>query len=703
MIYYSNKKNENIKKYITNIQQNNKNFSILHYVLEKKLQISLKYSTSNSDEIFDYTNFYSYHQLQIINKYFRYFDNIEQICHNLDKLLKNNRVAIEEKIGFAILSISVLYKKESTNIIFKLLQNKITVFPGMTRNPKPIYYYSNYQNYTKEIRKNSLSMPKYDANETRQLKHYLDDLNDRVSLLESNHHRFESVPKENMNYTNNMNNNNNDKELLNNINKILTKMNKLEKENKDKDSKIKELEDKVSKFEQNISNAMSYQIYSIGNKSQKSKKDINNISEINKKNNQEEVEIEINSYENSINKSKDNENKLRSKKDKKSPKYEFKQIESKDESKSYKKKKLNESYKDESSKRLKKTKLKNKNKSQSSLDKKSNNSTLKNEEEKNNSIHKLKNSNYKRNSSNSQEEENKNEISEEKKIKKKKKKIVNEEEKISDIEDNKIQKESLKSLSEENKNKEEKKEKSSNSSEENKNKSNKKISKKKAQIGDNGLPMVEREDLKNYVNSRIFFTREELQLIKNKVIENRNHSHAYFDLLYRASIDGDYEEKIISFCEGIYPQIILFYTEEGARFGVYIEKEKNTNFFGKVTYKEIPGTSFLFSLNCLKIYDVLEGKKATDDSERQLCFGQSFYYNNNESNWLICTPRIDFLNLDCKIGDRENSFGLIDTNKIVGNQEIYHLKDVEIFKVIVYTNDKDEEDDNNKKKKKEKN
>ena len=67
MIYYSNKKNENIKKYITNIQQNNKNFSILHYVLEKKLQISLKYSTSNSDEIFDYTNFYSYHQLQIIN------------------------------------------------------------------------------------------------------------------------------------------------------------------------------------------------------------------------------------------------------------------------------------------------------------------------------------------------------------------------------------------------------------------------------------------------------------------------------------------------------------------------------------------------------------------------------------------------------------------------------------------------------------
>ena len=686
MIYYSNKNKDNIKKYITNIEQNNKNFSIIHYMSENKLQISLKCSNNNLDEVFDYTNFYSYHQLQIINKYFRHFDNTEQICHNLDKLLKKNKVSIEEKIGFSILSIAVSYKEESTNIIFKLLQNKISDFSGMNKKSKDPYHYKT------EISKNSISMPKYNANETRNLRLCIDDLNDRVSLLESNRHNLESVSRGSMNRNNSNNANYNDRELLNNINQILTKMNKLEKENQEKGNRIKELEDKVFKFEKNFNNAINSPVNSDDNKSPIiSKNEINNINEIKKKNNHsEEVEVEFNyENENSINKKKYNENKLKNKKEKKSPKYKFKQIESKDENKSDKKKELNESYNDESSKKLKKTKLKNKNESKG---KQSNTSSLNNkeEEEKNNSNDNLKNVNHDDNSSH-----NKNENSEEENQKKEKnKKNKDEEEKVSEFEDDKNKKESDKSSENE-------KRKNSNSQEEKNNNHKKdKSLNKKSKIGDNGLPMVEREDIKKYINSRIFFTKEELQMVKNKVIKNRNHLHAYFDLLYRASLDGDYESKIIFCCEGIYPQIILFYTEEGARFGVYIEKEKHTNFIGIVKYKEIPGTSFLFSLNCLKTYDIIEGKKATDDSELKLCFGKSFYYNENESNWFISTPKNDFLNIECKLGDKENSFGLIDNSKIIGNQKEYLLKEVEIFKVNVYSNDNDEEDNDNKKNKK---
>ena len=206
-----------------------------------------------------------------------------------------------------------------------------------------------------------------------------------------------------------------------------------------------------------------------------------------------------------------------------------------------------------------------------------------------------------------------------------------------------------------------------------------------------GLPMVEREDLHKYINSRIFYTRKELQMVKNKIIKNKKHLHCYFDLLYRASVDGDYEEIIDSLCKGIYPQIIMFYTKEGARFGIYIEKEKHTNFFGKVTYKEIPGTSFLFSLNSLKIYDVLEGKKASDDEQEKLCFGKSFYYNSNNSNWFIKTPKNEFLFVECMIGDKECTFGNINTNEIVGKEKIYCLIDVEIYKVIIYPEGDDEE------------
>ena len=103
MNYYENQKKEKAKKYRTNIKQNNHNYSITLFVVEEKLQISIKYSNPFSDEIFEYTNFYSFHQLQIINKYFRYFDNIEKICKDLDKLLKKNKVSIDDKNGFLIL------------------------------------------------------------------------------------------------------------------------------------------------------------------------------------------------------------------------------------------------------------------------------------------------------------------------------------------------------------------------------------------------------------------------------------------------------------------------------------------------------------------------------------------------------------------------------------------------------------------------
>ena len=210
----------------------------------------------------------------------------------------------------------------------------------------------------------------------------------------------------------------------------------------------------------------------------------------------------------------------------------------------------------------------------------------------------------------------------------------------------------------------------------------------------NGLPMVEREDLKEYINSRIFFTKKELQLVKKKITKNNRKLHAYFDVLYRASIDGDYEDKINSLCEGIYPQVILFYTEEGARFGVYINKEKSTNIFGNISYKEVPGSSFLISLNSLKTYDISNGQKATRDHPEKLCFGRTFLFNDNGSNWLIFTPRNEFLGIKCMIGDKESNFGKINIKEIVGSKKDYILKDVEIFKVIIYSDDDNQEDDN---------
>lgn len=200
------------------------------------------------------------------------------------------------------------------------------------------------------------------------------------------------------------------------------------------------------------------------------------------------------------------------------------------------------------------------------------------------------------------------------------------------------------------------------------------------------LPMVEPEDLDKYVTSNIFFTKKELKLVKTKITKGVKGKHAFFDLLYRATIDGDYESTILTLCEGKYPQLALFHTSEGARFGVYIDKEKIKSIFGKTRYKEKPDTSFLFSLNSLKIYDIEKGETATGNKSEKLCFGRSFLFNENGSNYFIFTPRNYFLDIKCMIGDKKSTFGNINTNEIVGPKKEYYLQDVEIFKVRIETN-----------------
>ena len=532
--------NEKNKKYITNIQKNGRNYNINLYTEKEKLEISIKSIKNNKSKV-NYANNYSLRQLKIINyKYFNSFDNLENICIDLDEQIKNNNISIEEINEFIILSITIVKENESVNIIFKLYQNNETDFHLHTSN------------LTKNINPFSIML--------------------------------KNPKKEDSNiYFKKRKNSSSSKEIELGSNSDDDKKNKSKNILRNQNSKSKN----------------------------KSKKNYNN---------EDSKSSNSNSYKNEEKKGKGKE-------------YEEEDDESNLKYKSPKKnnKSGDESSDDEITKNSRKYRKIKKEKE------------VKNDEPRENKRKKKK-----------------------RKKRRKKRKVSSAEEKNDKEENNKnitteisiIRKEDLKRLEEM-----------------------------------TGLPMPERENLKNFVNSRIFFTKNELQMVKNKITKGVKNKHAYFETLYRASIDKDYENSIILNCEGIYPQLILFYCKEGQRFGIYIEKEKHTGFFGHISYREVPGTSFLISLNSLKIYDILEGKKATEDREEKLCFGRSFLFNENGSNWLIFTPRNEFLNTKCMLGDKENSFGKININEIVGKKNEYTLRDVEIFKVIVYSDDEDKDND----------
>ena len=859
-------KYEKIKKYRTNIKYNNRNYSITLLIIQEKLQISIKYSSNHSDEIYEFTNFYSLHQLQIINKYFKHFKNLQQIILDLDKLLKKNKLSIQEKKGNMLLSINVLINNEPNTIIFNLFQNKLTDYrlkKSKLKNSDIIYDYNNNgKGY-------SLSVPKKNNNDSREIKNLLNDLNYKESNFENkkknnltshatkkfininnntkkqyshnqslnkikNNKSFQtnnkghknsiknnkSFKNNNLNssinnniniYSNdenniNINNNNENSAYINNYNNLMTRINKLENLNNEKEKRIQDLEDQINKYEGEISKTITYPVYSpVALKSENTniefnndntkdkninndndndnniiKKNISNLrdsesemnsdkmkgksinkerEEIDKKlrnnsiDNEKEIEfnysknlqknkidpkiknkrknsyhgeseIELNSSipeENNIDKSRELWNKKLNRK-KNNPNYNYnlkmnnkdindfninktrKEIDRKlgnrktslEMSSSIMNDKYNNKSSEDINNKYESINSNNANSNDNKIHKKKFKYAFKPIEDNEKEIYDDKKSNKNKNNklkniySKSQRNFDNNKFSNSSKDKDKNdgyvlnKKLTDshnkESIKESSVSKDKEEKEDLKYIQDN--------DMGSNSNPSEKyyindrfdfSKSQDKIKNfKKAKIG---LPMVEREDLKKYINSRIFFTKREIKFVKNKITKGKKNLHAFFDLLYRASIDGDFEDVIISFCEGIYPQLILFYTDQGARFGAYIQKEKSTSFFGDINYKEVPGTCFLVSLNSLKTYDIEKGEIATDNRPEKLCFGRSFLFNDNGSNWFIYTPRNEFLDIKCMIGDKKSNFGEINTDEIVGTKKDYYLKDVEIFKV----------------------
>ena len=197
-----------------------------------------------------------------------------------------------------------------------------------------------------------------------------------------------------------------------------------------------------------------------------------------------------------------------------------------------------------------------------------------------------------------------------------------------------------------------------------------------------GIPLIQREDLKKYINSRIIFTKTELKLLKTKLSGGEKKLHVFFDLLYRASIDGDYEEIIRENIINKEKILTLFYTYEGSRFGVYIFQKMSASFLKGKKYKEVPGESFIVSLNNLKFFDISPNKTSKEGHDNFLSFGRTFYLNANGTNWLIYTPRSNFLKKRCIIGNQQGEYIDFEKEILIGNNNEYHIKDVEIFEVV---------------------
>ena len=437
-------------KYKTSLYQNETNYTIKLLTIDGKLQIYIKSSKSFSEDIYEFSNTYSFRQLQITNKYFSNFNNIEEVCIDLDKLLKLKVIVEEEKDKTLILKIPTSMDKSSGDIIFKLMKTK----------------------KVKKVRHSSRDKIKINNIDIINKKLYETNIPGNTNLL------------------------------LGNISDLVDRVKKLEKKEIEKDKTITKLKEEMNNYQEKLNNSYNYPIYSPLAKKSDIKINLaddknNNISKIIKNRNEDDDDDDIDiNFENDTIKDKKNKKKKKSKTEIKN-KSDSDNDGSSDSAKKKKKKKKSDSFLDESKK-------------DDSDEDKSKNILLKSA-----------NRNFNIND-------------------------------INNINNYKPPNEAPKS----------------------------------------GFPIIKRdENLKEYINSRIFYTIREMQTIKKQITKGQRNLHAYFDLLYRASVDGDEESKIDSFCKGRYPQLILFFTHEGARFGVYVDKVKTKTLFKKEDYYKEPQPS----------------------------------------------------------------------------------------------------------------
>ena len=199
----------------------------------------------------------------------------------------------------------------------------------------------------------------------------------------------------------------------------------------------------------------------------------------------------------------------------------------------------------------------------------------------------------------------------------------------------------------------------------------------------NTLPTIEKETINN-LNSKIIYTNKEYKLITNRISQHDINTVVKLKLLYRASVDGDFETAVNFKCQKKLITLTLFHTTEGARFGFYIEKRKKTSIKSGEQFLEIPGTSFLVGLNNLVYYNVHMKKNSLYyKNDNLLCFGFCSFVNNNKTRWLVHTSRNNFIGKKYLFGDKNDVYLNLNTKKIIGNNLSYHIKDVEVFEVII--------------------
>ena len=168
-----------------------------------------------------------------------------------------------------------------------------------------------------------------------------------------------------------------------------------------------------------------------------------------------------------------------------------------------------------------------------------------------------------------------------------------------------------------------------------------------------------KKDIKGYSENLLFIEKEIEKQLKKNVIS--------YDLLYKATKDGDKSENFHSKCDNIENTLVIIKTTNGKIFGGFTTKLWNHS--GHVK----DPLAFVFSINNQKIYNIIDNINGENAIYSHNSYGPCFGVQTDFGLYSGCTGRKDNWCLDSKI----YNFNYAQLNGVNNFQaldyEVYHV------------------------------
>ena len=186
---------------------------------------------------------------------------------------------------------------------------------------------------------------------------------------------------------------------------------------------------------------------------------------------------------------------------------------------------------------------------------------------------------------------------------------------------------------------------------------------------------IDNNNIKERIDSKIIKTKEEIELLSKRLTSKGflKNSKVIFNLLYRASRDGDSPYDYHNKCDGKAYTLCVIQTIKGCKFGGYTETKIKS---GDGVDDKDPN-AFVFSLNKNKIYENLKKENCAVNHSKNwgpIFRGDAFaVWNKNFFSYNEHT-----------IGTRtQSNYGVMNEDYEINNgEEYFGIKELEVFQII---------------------